>query len=174
MFGNIERNQSLLKYALVEKGTNITRSQTIVGIVPVVGGGISPSCYHNVANRDANIITISASGANAGYVNYWNIPIFASDCNTVKSKNTDVLNNVYLYHYLIEIQNDIFALQRGSGQPHVYGSDIEKLKIGLPNISQQVLFADFAQSCDKLKFEAQERLKELNRTREELIDKHFR
>ena len=174
MFGDIERSQPLLKYALVEKGTNITRSQTIAGIVPVVGGGISPSCYHNVANRDAHIITISASGANAGYVNYWNVPIFASDCNTVKSKNTDVLNNVYLYHYLIEMQNDIFALQRGSGQPHVYGSDIENLKIGLPNISQQVLFADFAQSCDKLKFEAQERLKELNRTRKELIDKYFR
>ena len=174
MFGDIERNQPLLKYALVEKGTNITRSQTIAGIVPVVGGGISPSCYHNVANRDAHIITISASGANAGYVNYWNVPIFASDCNTVKSKNTDVLNNVYLYHYLIEMQNDIFALQRGSGQPHVYGSDIENLKIGLPNISQQVLFADFAQSCDKLKFEAQKRLEQLNSKREELIDKYFR
>ena len=28
-------------------------------------------------------ISISASGANAGFVNYWNEPIFAADCNTI-------------------------------------------------------------------------------------------
>ena len=154
MFGSNEQKQELTNYALVEKGTNITRANTVSGNVPVVGGGLSPSCYHNVSNRDANIVTISASGANAGYVNYWDVPIFASDCNTIKSKNTSILNNIYLYHSLVEMQDEIFALQRGSGQPHVYASDIEHLRIHIPNIEQQELFADFAQYCDKLKFKA--------------------
>jgi type I restriction enzyme M protein len=35
-------------------------------------------------------------------------------------------------------------------------------------------FADYAKTCDKLKFEAQERLGELNTARVELIDKYFR
>lgn len=39
---------------------------------------------------------------------------------------------------------------------------------------QQKVFADYALSCDKLKFEAQERLEELNAAREDIIDKYFR
>lgn len=35
-------------------------------------------------------------------------------------------------------------------------------------------FAAYVSSCDKLKFEAQERFKELNAAREDIIDKYFR
>ena len=50
------------------------------------------------------------------------------------------------------------------------------LNYQIPNVAmaQQKAFADYALSCDKLKFEAQERLGKLNTTREELIDKYFR
>lgn len=44
----------------------------------------------------------------------------------------------------------------------------------IPPKSLQVEFEDYASSCDKLKFEAEERLEELNVTREGLIDKYFR
>ena len=49
--------------------------------------------------------------------------------------------------------------------------NIENIKIPLYRIELQYKFIDYAQSCDKLKFEAQKRLGELNATREELIDK---
>lgn len=65
-------------------------------------------------------------------------------------------------------------MQRGSGQPHVYGKDLEKIKIAIPPIELQNQFADYAKTCDKLKFEAQERLEELNTAHGELIDKYFR
>ena len=45
------------------------------------------------SNRPANVITVSGSGANAGFVNFWPIPIFASDCSTIlplDSKELDV------------------------------------------------------------------------------------
>jgi restriction endonuclease S subunit len=71
-------------------------------------------------------------------------------------------------------QDYIYSLQRGSGQPHVYGKDLEKIKIAIPPIDLQNQFADYAKTCDKLKFEAQERLEELKATRESLIDKYFR
>ena len=46
----------------------------------------------------------------------------------------------------------------------------------IPNVAmaQQKVFADYVQSCDKLKFKAQKRMEELNIEREELIDKYFR
>lgn len=41
-------------------------------------------------------------------------------------------------------------------------------------IELQYKFMDYAQSCDKLKNEAQERIEKLTTERKELIDKHFR
>ena len=53
----------------VEKGTSITEAQTEDGDIPVVAGGKDMAYFHNVSNRPKGCITISASGANSGYVN---------------------------------------------------------------------------------------------------------
>ena len=62
----------------------------------------------------------------------------------------------------------------GISRDRISRSNLGTVATPLPNIELQNQFANFVETCDKLKFEAQERLKELNRTREELIDKHFR
>ena len=62
----------------------------------------------------------------------------------------------------------------GMGVPNLHLNKIKETKIMLPPIDLQNQFADYAQSCDKLKFEAQKRLGKLNAAREELIDKYFR
>ncbi|MDR2172402.1 MAG: N-6 DNA methylase, partial [Planctomycetaceae bacterium] len=121
--------QSLFKIAVVEKGKSITKSKTTEGDIPVVAGGQTPAYYHNEANREGNIITISASGAYAGFVNYFNVPIFASDCNTVKSLNESVFPTKLIYYCLKFLQPTIYKLQRGQAQPHVYKEDIEKIKL---------------------------------------------
>ena len=152
MFGT-ERNTALLKdCASIEKGKTITRDEVVEGEVPVVAAGIEPSCYHNTANRDGNIITVSASGANAGYVNYWEIPIFASDCNTVLTLNPEKLDEVFLYQRLKVMQDEIFMMQRGSGQPHVYAKDLENIVVPIPDISEQIQYSEFVRQSDKSKF----------------------
>ena len=156
MFGDVSDNNLLSDYCAIEKGSNITRDEVVKGKIPVIAGGISPSCYHNESNREADIITVSASGVNAGYLNYWSIPIFASDCNTIQSLDNKKLLNIYLYYYLLKKQDYIYSLQRGSGQPHIYGKDLEKIKITIPPIELQNQFADYAKTCDKLKFEVEE------------------
>ena len=141
-------------FCKVEKGTTITRNEVIEGNIPVVAGGQEPSCYHNVANRKAGVITISASGAYSGFVNYWTTQIFASDCNTIipiDEKNTNVH---FLYHGLKAIQREIYSLQKGGAQPHVYGKDIEKFLFPYPTKEEQDKFADIAQQADKSKFAA--------------------
>lgn len=123
---------SNLKYlkdiAIIERGTSITEAETEDGNIPVVAGGKTSPYSHNVSNRDANVITVSASGKNAGYLNYWNEPIFASDCSTIISKNEEVISTLDLYNHLKEIQRYICKLQKGQAQEHVYVNDLEKIK----------------------------------------------
>ena len=87
-------------------------------------------------NRDPNIVTISASGASAGFVNYWSEPIYASDCTTVQA--VDVQDTLWIYYYLKYVQKQIMnILQRGSAQPHVYPKDIEQIPVPVLNREQQ-------------------------------------
>ncbi|MCL2843583.1 MAG: N-6 DNA methylase, partial [Oscillospiraceae bacterium] len=116
----------------IEKGQTMTAEQAQQGDVPVVAGGIEPSITHNNSNRNADVITVSASGANAGYVRYWEIPIFASDCNTVISKDKDRTLTKYLYICLKHLQSEIFSLQSGQAQPHVYEKDLREITVPLP------------------------------------------
>ncbi len=120
--------------AKIQKGQSITSAQCKDGDIKVVAGGVDFACYHDTANRNANVITISASGANAGYVNYWKEPIFASDCTTIEGKN-DFLTE-FIYNYLKGIQSQIFYLQKGAAQPHVYPKDIETIPI--PNVPKEI------------------------------------
>ena len=133
----------------VEKGTSITESQTEDGVIPVVAGGKDVAYFHNVSNRPKGCITISASGANSGYVNYWDVPIWASDCITLRSKDEMKYSTKFLYHILRIIQGDIYLLQKGSDQPHVYGSDVKYIKIPSVSIEQQIKLLNAIQTLEK-------------------------
>lgn len=122
---------------IVRRGTTITRKDTVDGEIPVVAGGIKPTYYHNQSNRVSGVITISGSGANAGFINFWKKPIFASDCSTVEVKDKK-LNITYVYYFLLSKQHYIYReLRSGAAQPHVYGKDIAKLRIKVPSLTIQ-------------------------------------
>jgi len=70
----------------VKRGTTITFKDAKPGNIPVVAGGVKPTYYHNKPNRDGSTITVSGSGASAGFINFYKEPIFASDCSTVIPK----------------------------------------------------------------------------------------
>jgi type I restriction enzyme M protein len=128
----------LSEVAEIRKGSSITKSQVnSYGMVPVIAGGQTPAYYHDTSNRDPEVTTISASGAYAGFVNYWKEPIFASDCSTVQTKDKAKALDRYLYVCLKYLQDDIYKLQTGGGQPHIYPKDIARIKIPLPPIEIQ-------------------------------------
>ena len=133
----------LNEIAEILKGKTITEEKATKGSIPVIAGGQSPAYFHNESNRDGNIITVSASGAYAGFVNYFQDPIFASDCNTIKSKDENIITTKLVFHFLKSIQKDIYKLQRGQAQPHVYADDLSKVKIPLPPLDiQQKIVAE--------------------------------
>lgn len=116
-----------------------------IGNIKVVAGGKDYAYFHNDFNRNENTITISASGANAGYVNFWKEKIFASDCTTINLPNLKVIQ--FIYYVLKCNQKYIMSLARGAAQPHVYPKDIENIKIPLPPLEIQ---KQIVAECEKV------------------------
>lgn len=148
---NLKSKYKIIKLgdvAIIKKGKSITAAQRKEGNIKVVAGGRDYAYMHNEANRTADIITISASGAYAGFVNYWNEPIYASDCNTVQGKNRT--QTLFLYNYLASIQDYVYTLQRGAAQPHVYSDDIANIPI--PKVDSK-LQAKIVSECEAIDLE---------------------
>ncbi|EKI8261899.1 restriction endonuclease subunit S, partial [Campylobacter coli] len=129
----------------IQKGQNITQKLAKIGNIKVVAGGKDYAYFHNDFNRNENTITISASGANAGYVNFWKEKIFASDCTTINLPNLKVIQ--FIYYVLKCNQKYIMSLARGAAQPHVYPKDIENIKIPLPPLEIQ---KQIVAECEKV------------------------
>lgn len=135
--GGKYKNEQLNKLAILQKGQSITSDEVIEGDYPVIAGGQSSPYNHYIANHNGNVITVSASGAYSGYVWYHDYPIFASDCTMVFSRNEDRISTEFLAEILKLKQQEIYLLQKGAGQPHVYTSDLEKLEIPVPPLVTQ-------------------------------------
>jgi type I restriction enzyme S subunit len=121
----------LADIAVFKRGKTITKTQTNAGNVPVVAGGLEPAYYHSVANTESPVITVSASGANAGFARMYHTKIWASDCSYIDSAGTKNLE--WVYGFLKENKANIEAMQKGAAQPHVYAKDLNKMEVLFPN-----------------------------------------
>ena len=120
------------KYFRIQKGSTITKMDVHKGSVPVVAGGQKAAYYHNEPNRRDPVITISASGRYAGFVNYFEEPIWASDCNTIQLTTPQNINLKYVYLVLKSVQDEIYKLQMGNTNGHVYDENLETIEIYVP------------------------------------------
>ncbi len=127
--------KKLADIAIMQRGTAITKSNIIEGNIPVIAGGKTPAYYCNTFNRDGETITISGSGAYAGYLSFWDIPIFVSDAFSIKGK--EGVSTKYLFYVLQNKQEEIYGKKKGGGVPHVHISDVEALQIPLPPLAAQ-------------------------------------
>lgn len=120
------------------RGKSITSIEMKEGEIPVVSAGIEPSGYHNESNAKGKSLTISASGANAGFLRYNLEDIWAADCSYYQ--NTE--NIWFVYSSLKFIEPAIKNLQVGSAQPHVYAKNINKLNIIIPEVKYIKMYND--------------------------------
>ena len=158
--------KTLAEIVVFQRGKTITKAQVIEGDVPVVAGGLEPAYYHNVANTKAPVITVSGSGANAGFSRMYHEDVFASDCSYADIQGTKYISFVYCFLKANKYQLD--ALQKGSAQPHVYAKDINAMEILIPPVKLIELFCEktddifknigYLQKQSSLAVEARERL----------------
>lgn len=159
----------------MKRGSTITASQAVAGDIPVIAGGQKPAYYHNQSNRQGRNITVAGSGAYAGYVAFWEQPIFVSDAFTVTPKD-ERLDIKYIYYYLTNKQEEIHHTKKGSGVPHVHPSSIADFEIPIPPLEIQKKIVEcldkFSALAAELQAELQLRRKQYEYYRTQLLTPH--
>lgn len=117
--------------AELKRGTSITKKSSTEGKYPVISGGQQPAYYIDTFNRVGETITVAGSGAYAGFVMFWDEPIFVSDAFSIKADEGQILPR-YIYHFLLNIQEKIHDLKAGGGVPHVYAKDVARFLVPIP------------------------------------------
>ena len=112
-----------------KRGKTIVAKNTKEGTVPVVAGGMEPAYYNNVANTKGPVITVSASGANAGFMRLYFQDIWASDCSFLDNTNENLL---WIYCFLDNNRRVLRHAQTGAVQPHVKPADINSILVCVP------------------------------------------
>ena len=122
---------SLGQLAEFKRGKTITKKDIVDGSIPVVAGGLEPAYYCDKSNTAERVITVSGSGANAGFTRMYFEKVWASDCSFVDVNATPFLH--FIYCYLKDNKTKIDNMQKGSAQPHVYAKDINALELYIPD-----------------------------------------
>lgn len=112
------------------------------GEFPVMGGGMDYIGRYSNYNREGINITISKSGASAGFVKLHDTKFWAGDCFTITPINT-LLDIKYLYYYLKLNIHITTSKTTGSTIPHCKWDDICNQHIQLPPlpIQQEIVTA---------------------------------
>lgn len=152
---------------LIKKGKPLSFSQIKEGIYPVIAGGKTSPYSHN-EYTDERVITISASGAYAGFVSFHESKIWASDCSVIYPRNgLSVLK--YIYALLSYKQSYIYSLQVGGAQPHVFPKDISNIIVNIPKEKEQTAIAEVLTAADREIELAKEKLERLRRQKRGLM-----
>ena len=151
----------------MKRGTSITKKDIVEGDIPVISGGRMPAYYCNSYNRDGETITVAGSGAGAGYVQYWNQPIFVCDAFSVKGKEYVITK--YLYYCLSNMQEYIYSTKKGGGVPHVHISNIENVMLPVPPLKVQREIVHILDCFTLLTAELTARKKQYNYYRDALL-----
>jgi len=122
--------------AELKRGQSITKKSITPGDIPVIAGGRKPAYFTSSANRTGVTIVVAGSGAYAGFVSYWDQPIFVSDAFSVKV-NEEILVPRFIYHWMCGKQKELYSLKSGGGVPHVYPKDVAKFKCPIPPLEVQ-------------------------------------
>ena len=122
--------------AELKRGQSITKKSITPGDIPVIAGGRKPAYFTSSANRTGMTIVVAGSGAYAGFVSYWDQPIFVSDAFSVKV-NEEILVPRFTYHWVCGKQKELYSLKSGGGVPHVYPKDVAKFKCPIPPLEVQ-------------------------------------
>lgn len=136
-----------------KNGKGIKKDALIEGIYPVIGGGKKPMGLHNKYNTDENTILCSSSGAYAGFISKYDSKVWASDCFSIIPKDDTInidVDNTYLYYALKTIQDEIYKLQTGMAQPHVYYKDLQDIKMLIPSLKHQKEIVEYCEYNDVL------------------------
>ena len=152
-----------------KRGKTITKKEVVEGNIPVVAGGLEPAYYCNKFNTSERVITISGSGANAGYTRMYFEKVWASDCSVADSSMTPYLH--FIFCFLRDNKILIDNMQKGAAQPHVYAKDINLMEICIPTENMLRSFEERTSKYFDTISSLQSQIRHLTEARDRLLPK---
>lgn len=156
---------------LIKKGDYITKNNSNPGKYPVILGGREPAYFIDKFNHTGKAIVVSRSGASAGYVSFWNEPIFVTDGFLIEPK--EGISYEYLYFLLKSKQYELQRKQQGAAIPHVTPLLIQNIEIKLPPFEIRTKIADILSAYDDLIENNQKQIKLLEEAAQRLYKEWF-
>lgn len=138
----------LKKVANLFRGEYITKKDTTPGSIPVVLGGQEPAYYIDDYNHVGKIVTVARSGASAGFVSYWDEPIFVTDGFGFEAK--EIIDIRFLFYILKNMQPQLNGMKRGAGVPHISGEALLNILIPVPSLAEQARIVSILDRFDAL------------------------
>ena len=125
----------------IKTGKGITKKDsTEDGEFPIISGGKEPMGMYHSANRQANTVTISRVGANAGFVNFIDVDFYLNDkCFSVipLEKYKKKLDSKFLYEYLKNSEQKITDMQSEGGVPTINTQKVSSIAVPVPPLEVQ-------------------------------------
>ena len=125
----------------IKTGKGITKKDSVEGgSFPIISGGKEPMGMYHLTNRQANTVTISRVGANAGFVNFIDVDFYLNDkCFSAipieKYKNK--LDSKFLYEYLKNNEQKITDMQSEGGVPTINIKKVSSVAVPVPPLEVQ-------------------------------------
>ncbi|MDK2063125.1 restriction endonuclease subunit S [Aliarcobacter butzleri] len=157
----------------VLRGRRLTRSQLSDDEkFPVYHGGLEPLGKYEKSNRPANTTMVINVGASAGTVGYSSVDFWSSDgCFCIEHCN--ILNNKFLYYFLIGQQHFLRSRVRVAGIPTLDAFVVEKIEIPIPSLHIQSeivrILDNFTELTSELTSELTARKKQYTYYRDKLL-----
>ncbi|HAT4221607.1 TPA: restriction endonuclease subunit S [Clostridium perfringens] len=134
-------------------------------------GGNGLRGYVRDYSHDGNIPLIGRQGALCGNVKYAKGKFYATEHAVVTNPKIEM--NTYWLYYILE-QLDLNRLSTGAAQPGLTVGKLKEVELPIAPIGMQNDFENFAKQVDKLKFEMEKSLKELEDNFNSLMNKAFK
>lgn len=123
----------------IKTGKGITKKDAATdGRYPIISGGKTPMGYIDVFNRQANTVTVSRVGANAGFVSYIMECFYLNDkCFSAVPKESCLVIGRFLYYALKSQEKRLSALQSEGGVPTINTRKLGSILIPIPPLHVQ-------------------------------------
>lgn len=159
------------EFFTVKKGQAITKKDSNEGPYPVILGGREPAYYIDRYNHTGKAIVVSRSGASAGFVSFWNEPIFITDGFLIEPKN-DVCYE-FVYHLMKNKQKQFIGSQKGAAIPHVTPALLSDVDVLRPPLPTQQKIASILSAYDDLIENNRKQIKLLEEAAQKLYKEWF-
>ena len=118
----------------IKTGKGVTKNDANSnGVYPIISGGKTPMDYIDIYNRQANTVTVSRVGANAGFVSYIKEKFYLNDkCFSVIPNPSNSIVSRFLYYALKSQELKISALQSEGGVPTINTTKLGNVTIPIP------------------------------------------